>query len=76
MAVSFHTKTLYRRNKSWFIVILVLHSSIQVLIHTISTLTFRTFTQASLPYQDAVISIFKMAFKKAAMISCAKRICP
>ena len=46
----------------------------QVLIHTISTLTFRTIAQASLPYQDAVIIIFKMAFKKAAMISCAKRI--
>ena len=46
----------------------------QVLIHTISTLTFRTMAQASLPYQDAVIIIFKMAFKKAAMISCAKRI--
>ena len=46
----------------------------QVLIHTISTLTFITIAQASLPYQDAVIIIFKMAFKKAAMISCAKRI--
>ena len=51
--------------------LLVLFSS---LIHTISTLTFRTITQASLPYQGAVIIIFKMAFKKAAMISCAKRI--
>ena len=46
----------------------------QVLIHTISTLTFRTIAQASFLYQDAVIIIFKMAFKKAAMISCAKRI--
>ena len=46
----------------------------QVLIHTISTLTFRTIAQASLPYQDAVIIIFKMAFNKAAMSSCAKRI--
>ena len=46
----------------------------QVLIHTVSTLTFRTIAQASLPDQDAVIIIFKMAFKKAAMISCAKRI--
>ena len=46
----------------------------QVLIHSISTLTFRTIAQASMPYQDAVIIIFKMAFKKAAMISCAKRI--
>ena len=45
-----------------------------VLIHTISTLTFRTIAQASLPYQDAVIIIFRMAFKKAAMISCAQRI--
>ena len=44
------------------------------LIHTISTLTFRTIAQVSLPYQDVVIIIFKMAFKKAAMISCAKRI--
>ena len=46
----------------------------QVLIHTINTLTFRTIAQASLPHQDAVIIIFKMAFKKAAIISCAKRI--
>ena len=46
----------------------------QSLIHTISNLTFRTITHASLPYQDALIIIFKMAFKKAAMISCAKRI--
>ena len=46
----------------------------QVLIQTISTLTFRTIAPASLPYQDAVIIIFKMAFKKAAMISCAKGI--
>ena len=44
----------------------------QVLIHTISTLTFRTIAQASLPYQDAVIIILKMAFKKKAIISCAK----
>ena len=50
---------------------LVLLSS---LIHTVSTLTFRTIAQASLSYQDAVIIIFKMAFKNAAMISCAKRI--
>ena len=48
----------------------------QVLIHTISTLTFRTIAQASLPSQDALIIIFKMAFKKAVMISWAKRICP
>ena len=40
-----------------------------VLIHTISFLTFRTITHASLPNQDAVIIIFKMAFKQAAMIS-------
>ena len=46
----------------------------QVLIHTISTLTFRAIAQASLPDQNAVIIIFKMTFKKAAMISCAKRI--
>ena len=46
----------------------------QVFIHTISTLTFRTIARASLPYQDVVIIIFKMAFKKAAMISSAKRI--
>ena len=45
-----------------------------IFIHTISTLNFRTITQASLPYQDAVIIVFKMSFKKAAMISCAKRI--
>ena len=45
----------------------------QVLVYTISTLTFRTIAQASLPYQDAVIIIFKMAFKKAAMISCANQ---
>ena len=42
--------------------------------YTISTLTFITIAQARLPYQDAVIIIFKMAFKKAAMTSCAKRI--
>ena len=48
----------------------------QVLIHTISTLTFRTIAQASLPYQDTIIITFKVAFKKAAMISCAKRIWP
>ena len=46
----------------------------QVLIHTISSLTFRIITKVSLPYQDAVIIIFKMALKSAAMISCAKRI--
>ena len=46
----------------------------QVLIHAISTLTFKTISQASLPYQDAVIIIFKIAFKKAAMISCIKQI--
>ena len=46
----------------------------QVLIHTISTLTFRTIGQASFPYQDEMIIIFKMAFKKAALVSCAKRI--
>ena len=45
----------------------------QVLIYTFSTLTI---AQASLLYQDTVIIIFKMAFKKAAMISCAKRIWP
>ena len=45
-----------------------------IFIHTISTLNFRTITRASLPYQDAVIIVFKMSFKKAAMISCAKRI--
>ena len=43
-------------------------------VHTISTLTFRTIGQASWPYQDTVIIIFKMAFKRAAMISCAKLI--
>ena len=70
MAVSFLIKTLYRLKISrgfscfWF--------CFQVLIHTISTLTFRTIAKACLPYQDAVIIIFKMAFKKAAMISCAK----
>ena len=46
----------------------------KIFIHTISILNFRTITQASLPYQDAVIIVFKMSFKKAAMISCAKRI--
>ena len=46
----------------------------QVLIHPISTLTFRTIAQDSLPYQDVVIIIFKMAYKRAAMISFAKRI--
>ena len=46
----------------------------QVLIHTINTLTFRTITQASLPYKDAVIIIFKMTFKKAAMMFGAKQI--
>ena len=46
----------------------------QVLNHTFSTLTLRTIAYSSLPYQNAVIIIFKMAFKKAAMISCTKRI--
>ena len=39
---------------------------------TIRTLTFRTITQASLPNQDAVIITFKMAFKRAAIIYCAR----
>ena len=46
----------------------------QVLIHTVSTLTFRTTAQASLLYQNSLFIIFKMVFKKAAMISCVKRI--
>ena len=71
MAVSFLIKHCIDEISQVF---LCFWSYFQVLIHTVSTLTFRTIAQASLPNQDAVIIIFKMAFKKAAIISCAKRI--
>ena len=70
MAVNYLRQTLYEISQG----ISCFSFYFQVWINTISTLTFRIITQASLLHQDAVIITFKMAFKKAVMISRVKRI--